>query len=220
MTIIKTDLTDKYPHIVIEGPIGSGKTTLARKLADKYSATLLLENAEANPFLPRFYQDVQRYALPTQLFFLFQRAGQLGDLTQRDMFASATIADFFLEKDPIFARLNLDDEEFALYRQIYQHLHLKASAPDLVIYLQTPVEALLERIGQRNISYEQEIPKEYLSRLADAYSEFFHQYDASPLLIVNNEKLNIADDEASLDVLIERALQIRGRREFFNPNFE
>lgn len=220
MTIIKTDLTDKYPHIVIEGPIGSGKTTLARKLADKYSATLLLENAESNPFLPRFYQDVQRYALPTQLFFLFQRAGQLGDLTQRDMFANATIADFFLEKDPIFARLNLDDEEFALYRQIYQHLHLKASAPDLVIYLQTPVEALLERIGQRNISYEQEIPKEYLTRLSDAYSEFFHQYDASPLLIVNNEKLNIANDDASLDVLIERALQIRGRREFFNPNFE
>ncbi len=220
MTIIKTDLTDKYPHIVIEGPIGSGKTTLARKLADKYSATLLLENAEANPFLPRFYQDVQRYALPTQLFFLFQRAGQLGDLTQRDMFANATIADFFLEKDPIFARLNLDDEEFALYRQIYQHLHLKASAPDLVIYLQTPVDALLDRIGQRNISYEQEIPKEYLVRLADAYSEFFHQYDASPLLIVNNEKLNIAEDDASLDVLIERALQIRSRREFFNPNFE
>jgi deoxyguanosine kinase len=220
MTIIKTDLTDKYPHIVIEGPIGSGKTTLARKLADKYSATLLLESAEANPFLPRFYQDVQRYALPTQLFFLFQRAGQLGDLTQRDMFANATIADFFLEKDPIFARLNLDDEEFALYRQIYQHLHLKASTPDLVIYLQTPVDALLERIGQRNISYEQEIPKEYLMRLSDAYSEFFHQYDASPLLIVNNEKLNIAADDASLDVLIERALQIRSRREFFNPNFE
>jgi deoxyguanosine kinase len=220
MTIIKTDLTDKYPHIVIEGPIGSGKTTLARKLADKYSATLLLENAESNPFLPRFYQDVQRYALPTQLFFLFQRAGQLGDLTQRDMFANATIADFFLEKDPIFARLNLDDEEFALYRQIYQHLHLKASVPDLVIYLQTPVDALLERIGQRNISYEQEIPKEYLSRLADAYSEFFHQYDASPLLIVNNERLNIAADDASLEVLIERALQIRSRREFFNPNFE
>ncbi|MDX9951952.1 MAG: deoxynucleoside kinase [Methylophilaceae bacterium] len=220
MTIIKTDLTDRYPHIVIEGPIGSGKTTLARKLADRYAATLLLENAEANPFLPRFYQDVQRYALPTQLFFLFQRAGQLGDLTQRDMFASATIADFFLEKDPIFARLNLDDEEFALYRQIYKHLQLKASTPDLVIYLQTPVDALLDRIAQRNINYEQEIPREYLARLADAYSEFFHQYDASPILIVNNEKLNIAADEASLDMLIERALQIRSRREFFNPSLE
>jgi deoxyguanosine kinase len=220
MTIIKTDLTDRYPHIVIEGPIGSGKTTLARKLADRYAATLLLENAEANPFLPRFYQDVQRYALPTQLFFLFQRAGQLGDLTQRDMFASATIADFFLEKDPIFARLNLDDEEFALYRQIYKHLQLKASTPDLVIYLQTPVDVLHERIAQRNINYEQEIPREYLTRLADAYSEFFHQYDASPILIVNNEKLNITADEASLDMLINRALQIRSRREFFNPSLE
>ncbi|PKO93917.1 MAG: deoxynucleoside kinase [Betaproteobacteria bacterium HGW-Betaproteobacteria-1] len=220
MTIIKTDLTDRYPHIVIEGPIGSGKTTLARKLADRYSATLLLENAEANPFLPRFYQDVQRYALPTQLFFLFQRAGQLGDLTQRDMFASATIADFFLEKDPIFARLNLDDEEFALYRQIYKHLQLKASTPDLVIYLQTPVDALQERIAQRNVNYEQEIPREYLARLAEAYSEFFHQYDTSPILIVNNEKLNITADEASLDMLINRALQIRSRREFFNPSME
>lgn len=213
-------IIEKFPYIVVEGPIGSGKTTLARKLADRYAVNLLLENAEANPFLPRFYQDAPRYALPTQLFFLFQRSEQIRELTQRDMFSHATIADFFLEKDPIFARLNLDDEEYALYRQMYQHLHLKASKPDLVIYLQTPVTALAERVEQRNVSYEQDIPKEYLERLADAYSNFFHQYDGSPLLIVNNEKLNIAASEEALDVLIERIMQIRGRREFFNPNLE
>ncbi len=218
MSMIATDLTGKFPYIVVEGPIGSGKTTLARQLANKYSVNLLLENAEANPFLPRFYQDAQRYALPTQLFFLFQRANQISDLIQRDMFAKATIADFFLEKDPIFARLNLDDEEYALYHQIYQHLQLKTSAPDLVIYLQTPIDALAERIEQRNIYYEQGIPREYVARLADAYSEFFHGYDASPLLIVNNEKLNIAEDDASLDLLIKRIMQIKSRREFFNPN--
>jgi len=220
MSITGVNLTEKFPYIVVEGPIGCGKTTLARKLADKYPVNLLLENAEANPFLPRFYQDAPRYALPTQLFFLFQRTSQISDLTQRDMFDKATIADFFLEKDPIFARLNLDDEELALYRQMYQHLQLKASSPDLVIYLQTPVDALLERIEQRNVDYERDIPHEYVMRLADAYSEFFHGYDASPLLIVNNEKLNIAEDEASLDLLIKHIMQIKGRREFFNPNLE
>lgn len=214
------DITEKYHYIVIEGPIGSGKTTLARKLSDRFSVDLMLENAEANPFLPKFYQDAPRYSLPTQMFFLFQRAGQIRDLAQRDMFAKAVVADFFLEKDPLFARMNLNDEEFALYRQMYQQFQLQAPAPDLVIYLQTPVDALMERVSQRNIHYEQGIPREYLSRLAEAYSDFFHQYEAAPLLIVNNEKLNIAENEEALDLLIERVMQIRSRREFFNPNLE
>ncbi len=211
---------NKYPYIVIEGPIGSGKTTLAKLLADKFSVQLLSEKAESNPFLPRFYQDAQRYALPTQLFFLFQRSRQIADMTQRDLFSAPTVADFFLEKDPLFARLNLDDEEYALYHQIYTHLQLKSPKPDLVIYLQTPIEELAERIEERNISYEQEIPLEYIERLADAYSEFFHSYDASPVLIVNNEKLNIIKDESALNLLVDRILQIKSSREYFNPNFD
>ena len=211
---------NKYPYIVVEGPIGCGKTTLAKMLADKFPVDYLSEKAEANPFLPRFYQDAQRYALPTQLFFLFQRANQMKDLSQRDMFAKPIVADFFLEKDPIFARLNLDDEEYALYHNIYQHLQLKAPKPDLVIYLQTTIDALMERIEERSVTYEQDIPREYIERLANAYSEFFHNYDASPVLIVNNEKLNVLKNEDALELLLNRIMQIKGQREFFNPNFD
>lgn len=214
------NIFNKFPYIVVEGPIGSGKTTLAKMLADKFPVDYLSEKAEANPFLPRFYQDAQRYALPTQLFFLFQRANQVKNLCQRDMFAKPIVADFFLEKDPIFARLNLDDEEYALYHQIYHHLQPKAPKPDLVIYLQTPIDGLMERIEARNVSYEQEIPREYLERLANAYSEFFHNYDASPVLIVNNEKLNVLKNESALELLVNRVMQIKGQREFFNPNFD
>jgi deoxyguanosine kinase len=213
-------LFTKFPYIVIEGPIGCGKTTLARMLADKFPVDYLSEKAEANPFLPRFYQDAQRYALPTQLFFLFQRANQIKDLSQRDMFAKPIVADFFLEKDALFARLNLDDEEYALYHNIYQHLQLKAPKPDLVIYLQTPIDALMDRIEERSVSYEQDIPREYIERLANTYSEFFHNYDTSAVLIVNNEKLNILKNTSALDLLLTRIGQIKGQREFFNPNFD
>lgn len=213
-------LTEKYPYIVIEGPIGSGKTTLAKKLAERFSVNLLLENASANPFLPKFYHDAARYALPAQLFFLFQRAEQVRDLGQRDLFGGATVADFFLEKDPLFARLNLGDEEYALYRQIYEHLQLQATRPDLVIYLQTPAETLLRRVERRSIGYEQNISHAYLARLAEAYSDFFHHYDAAPLLIVNNEHLDCASSEDALDLLLQRILALRGRREYFNPRVD
>jgi len=214
------NLTERYPYIVIEGPIGSGKTTLARRLSDRFSVDLLLENAGANPFLPRFYQDPQRYALQAQLFFLFQRAEQVRELNQRDLFDKATIADFFLEKDPLFARLNLNDEEYALYRQIYEHLQLQVTKPDLVIYLQTPVDTLLKRIEQRDISYEQEIGRDYLARLSEAYSDFFHHYDTAPLLIVNNDNLNVITSEGALDLLLERIAAMRGSREYFHPRLD
>jgi len=166
MTIFK-----KYPFIVVEGPIGSGKTTLARMLSDKFSTELLSEKAEENPFLARFYQDAKRYALPTQLFFLFQRSRQITDVNQMDMFTRPITADFFLEKDPLFARLNLNDEEYALYHQIYTHLELKTPKPDLVIYLQTPVDVLSERITERGIKYESDIRYEYINLLVDRISQ-------------------------------------------------
>lgn len=214
------NITEKYPYIVIEGPIGSGKTTLAKRLAEKLGAKLVLEHAEDNPFLERFYQNPERHALPTQLFFLFQRTEQLRDLKQPDLFDGGRVADYFLEKDPLFARLTLNDEEFALYRTIYQHLQLHITPPDLIIYLQTPVESLINRITKRGITYERAITRSYLERLATSYSNFFHQYEGSPILIVNNEHLDIGASDDALQYLIDRIAKIRGRREYFYPNLQ
>jgi deoxyadenosine/deoxycytidine kinase len=214
------NVAQKYPYIVIEGPIGSGKTTLAKRLAERISAQLLLENAAENPFLERFYQNPERHALPTQLFFLFQRTEQLRKLSQPDLFGDCTVADFFLEKDPLFARLTLNDEEFALYRNIYQHLQLQIPPPDLLIYLQTPPDILLERVEKRGIAYEKGISRDYLEKLAASYSEFFHQYQSAPMLIVNNEHLDVAASDEALELLMDRMMKIRGPREYFNPNLE
>jgi len=164
-------------YIVVEGPIGAGKTSLARQLADHLSADMLLEQPEDNPFLARFYDDMQRFALPTQLTFLFQRVDQLRHLTQVDMFREPTVSDFLLDKDPLFAHLNLSDDEYALYDKVYRHLKPQTPTPDLVIYLQAPVDTLLARVRMRGVSFEQSIPDEYLARLADAYARYFYQYD-------------------------------------------
>jgi deoxyguanosine kinase len=206
----------KNRYIVVEGPIGCGKTSLANKLALRMGATTLLEDAASNPFLGQFYRDMPRYALPTQLFFLFQRVGQLEALKQPDLFAKPTVADFTLAKDPLFARMTLDDAEYQLYRQIYEHVKPKAPVPDLVIYLQASVNTLIARVKKRGNPIEHGIDEDYLRRLSEAYTRYFYNYADSPLLIVNSERLNFAEVPEHLDLLVERVNAMRGGREFFN----
>jgi len=206
----------KQRYIVVEGPIGCGKTSLAHKLAQKMGADLLLEEPSSNPFLRQFYQDMRRYALPTQLFFLFQRVERVGALKQPDLFAKPTVADFTLAKDPLFARLTLNDAEYQLYSRIYEHVRPQAPVPDLVIYLQASVDTLIDRVNRRGNAYEGSISEDYLRKLSDAYSRYFHSYDESPLLMVNSERLNFVDVPAHLDLLLERMNGMRGGREYFN----
>jgi len=204
---------EKCRYIVVEGPIGAGKTSLARELAHRLGADELFERPEENPFLARFYEDMARFALPTQLTFLFQRVDQLRGLTQLDMFRRATVGDFLLDKDPLFARLNLTDAEYHLYEKVYAQLRMEAPVPDLVIYLQAPLD---QRVDRRGVEYERPISEHYLARLADGYSRYFYQYEAAPLLIVNSERLNFVANAEHLDLLLARIGSMRGRREFFN----
>ena len=206
----------KLRYLVVEGPIGAGKTTLARRLAARLSADMLLEQPGENPFLSRFYQDMTRYALPTQLFFLFQRVRMLEPLTQLDLFARPAIGDFLLDKDPLFARLTLSEDELALYQKIYDALRPRTPVPDLVVYLQAQPSVLAERVRKRAAAFERGISEEYLALLADSYSRFFHHYDAAPVLIVNSENLNFVQREADFELLVSRLGAMKSRREFFN----
>ena len=207
---------DKFRYLVVEGPIGAGKTSLARRLAARVTADLVLEQPEENPFLARFYQDMARFALPTQLFFLFQRARMLEPLAQPDMFGRPVIGDFLLDKDPLFARLTLSADELALYQKIYDALRPRAPTPDLVVYLQAQPATLVERVRRRAKGYERPVSEEYLAMLTESYARFFYHYDAAPLLIVNSDNLNFVERDSDFELLVSRLRAMRSRREFFN----
>jgi len=203
--------------IAIEGPIGVGKTSLARRLAATWQTELLLEAAAENPFLPKFYEDPRRYALATQLHFLFQRTRELQARSQADLFAPRLTADFLFEKDRLFAKVALDDDEYGLYQEIYQRVVQTLPSPALVIYLQASVPTLIKRVARRGIDYEQRIETDYLARLCSEYVDFFHRYDDAPLLIVNAEEINLVDnDEHYALLLAEIEHGVVGRR-YFNP---
>lgn len=211
--------TTDFPHhfVVIEGPIGVGKTSLARLLCASLEAEPVLEQAAENPFLERFYRNPRDGALPTQLYFLFQRAQQLAALNQQDLFAPLRVGDYLLEKDRLFARVTLDDAEFGLYEQVHAKLDIQAPKPDLVVYLQAPVDVLLERIAKRGIRYEQQIDRAYLERLNEAYARFFHEYEAAPLLIVNAASIDPINNQSDYDELLSAIQRMKRGRLYYNP---
>jgi len=209
-------MSERFRYLVVEGPIGAGKTSLAQRLGARMGAELLLEQPAENPFLARFYQDMPRYALQTQLFFLFQRAKQIEPLAQSDMFRRPTVSDFLLDKDPLFARITLSSDEFALYQRIYDALRPHAPAPDLVVYLQAQPAILVERVKRRAAPFERGISDDYLALLAESYARFFYHYDASPVLIVNSENLNFVEREEDFELLVAQIRGMKSRREFFN----
>ena len=211
-------MAEDFRYIVVEGPIGVGKTSLARRLADEFGGELMLEKAEENPFLANFYQNPRQYALSTQLHFLLQRAQQVQDFRQTDMFHRSYIADFMVDKDKLFAQMTLDSDELALYEQIFSHVTLDAPRPDLVIYLQAPLATLRQRIIRRGIDYEQQIRDDYLLRLAESYTRFFFDYDESALLTVNTQSVDLINNEADYRAILEKINNIHSGRHYFNQS--
>lgn len=206
-----------HRFVVVEGPIGVGKTSLARRLARSFGSELVLEQGDENPFLERFYKNPRAAAFQTQLYFLFQRSRQMQDLRQADLFEKVRVSDYLLDKDRLFARLTLDEEELALYEQVYSKLAIDAPVPDLVVYLQAPVDVLVERIARRGIDYEQIIERRYLERLVEAYARFFLEYEAAPVLMVNAAEIDPVGNERDYAVLLAEIARARKGRHYFNP---
>lgn len=210
-------MKSELDFIVVEGPIGVGKTTLAKRLAESFGSDLLLEGADENPFLERFYQNPKSAALQTQLFFLFQRARQLQELRQADLFRPVHVADFIMEKDRLFAQMTLDEEEYKLYEQVYEHVTIDAPTPDLVVYLQAPVDVLVKRVSKRGREYERHMDADYLEKISESYTRFFYDYTASPLLIVNATELDLVSSEPDYQLLLEQINRTQSGRRYFNP---
>ena len=211
-------MLNHHRYIVVEGPIGVGKTTLVKKLAHSFGTGLILEKVDENPFIAQFYQNPARHALSTQLSFLLQRAEQIKNFRQIDLFQNAHVADFLIDKDPLFAELTLNADELKLYRKIYQRLTIDAPRPDLVIYLQAPVEVLQSRIATRNRSYEKLISSNYLSQLSDAYTQFFHEYDEKTLLTVNTQSVDLIHNESDYKALIDEINQLQSGSHYLNQS--
>lgn len=205
-------MQNRFEFIAIEGVIGAGKTSLAKLLTERHNARLVLEQFEDNPFLPKFYQDRERYAFPTQMAFLASRFKQQQNMLSKDLFQQMTISDYIFEKDRIFARLNLDDDELALYDSIFNVMAGISARPDLVIYLQATVDCLLENIKDRDRDYERHISRSYLQDLSDAYNHFFYHYNKSPLIIINTSEIDFVSNENHLDYIEEQIFKqpIRG----------
>jgi deoxyguanosine kinase len=218
---INIDLRGRTPpsFIAIEGSIGVGKTLLAKRLAQSFNYQTLLEDAGDNPFLEKFYRNRKQAALATQLFFLFQRTQKIQDMRQADIFEPVRVSDFLIEKDPLFARINLDRDEYLLYEKVFHQLTIDAPRPDLVIYLQASTDVLLSRIDSRGIAHEQGINRDYLEKLNEVYSEFFLYYDGAPLLIVNASEIDLVNGENDYSHLVDYLLDIRSGRHYFNPTF-
>ncbi len=202
----------RYRHIAIEGVIGAGKTTLARALASRIGAELLLEQPAENPFLGRFYADMKGYAFQTQLFFLFQRQKQVQAIAQPTMFASTVVSDFMFAKDAIFAKLTLSDDEYRLYAQMYAPIAAQLPAPDLVLWLQGVPATLLQRVRRRGIVIEERIDLDYLERLADAYAEHFSAADEAPVFAIDTEHFDVLEGSGDLDALVEALSRFDARR--------
>jgi deoxyguanosine kinase len=189
-------------YIAIEGPIGVGKTSLAQALGLRLGARIVLEDTDSNPFIARFYQDPEKYAFPVQLYFLLTRYNQQRQLAQQDLFAQATVTDYLLAKDRIFARLNLDPDELVLYEGVYRLLDGQLAKPDLVVYIRARVEVLAERLRKRNRTFERHISLEYLERVSSAYRDFFFYYDETPLLVVDSSEIDFVADPGDLEDLL------------------